>query len=318
MGEEAAGAGPDGRGMSLRAAIMAPFAASAALSVLVLGAAALGTQETLSGSYARGLLAAQAEIARTNLAAFMDAPYRACADAADLVQRLGFLPSVRPEAAQSLIRDFFRGPQGSLDQVGTISIADEGASYAGYRRDPGDRLVLMAKDPTTAGLLAILEGEGRESPVAASYEGYDPRPRPWYAPAAEASAARWSEIYTDYDEKQAVSITISVPVFRGNDFAGVVGYDVKLDAFAAFLADQARSFGGEAFVVDGAGRLIAESGGSPVLADGKGKLPRGERIPASSSGNALVAAAAAAMEEGARSAGYAGYPLPDGRKGKLV
>jgi len=102
---------------------------------------------------------------------------------------------------------------------------------------------------------------------------YDPRCRPWYRRAVEADAPVWSRPYVDIDGHTLV-LTCSVPI-RGREggLLGVAGIDLLVEAivenYARPAARRAISSGTEAapvlraWLLDGEGRILIDSGGGP-------------------------------------------------------
>lgn len=91
-------------------------------------------------------------------------------------------------------------------------------------------------------------------------DDFDPRTRPWYQSAVQASGPVWSGVYNDYTTGEP-TVTLARPVFRSDHApAGVVATDVTLKALTDFMRSLALSQNGIAFMVDGSGAMIATSG----------------------------------------------------------
>lgn len=125
------------------------------------------------------------------------------------------------------------------------------------------------------------------TPVLASRETrlFEPRARPWYLAAANASGQVWTPVYIDFSSNDLVATRARRVLGPGGEFEGVVATDVKLRALNGFVSKQQVSANGLAFIVEPTGDLIASSVGPNIklLADG-----RKVRISAADSGYAQV------------------------------
>lgn len=148
-----------------------------------------------------------------------------------------------------------------LPQISVISYGDENGNYVGIRDNGQNKgYSLMLKDKRTDGKLNIYEGEYIVSKVINSYEGYDPRVRPWYEPAKTNLKTSWSEIYINYDEKMEATTSVSVPVFDENqEFKGVFEIDVKLSGINEFLKNNKVKGNGAVFLLNEKLEVIAHS-----------------------------------------------------------
>ncbi|MBS1187425.1 MAG: diguanylate cyclase [Burkholderiaceae bacterium] len=103
-----------------------------------------------------------------------------------------------------------------------------------------------------------VSGPGGRTAVLRS-DDYDPRARPWYAPAAEQTAPVWSSVYSDFTSKKP-TLTVAKSIRRADGVvAGVVAVDVELKALTDFLDGLTISKNGFAFVMDGSGQMVASS-----------------------------------------------------------
>ena len=91
-------------------------------------------------------------------------------------------------------------------------------------------------------------------------DDYDPRNRPWYGIAANASGPVWSPVYNDFTSREP-TITLARAVYGPNrTLAGVIATDVTLKVLTDFLRKSKVSGNGVAFVMDGDGFIVATSG----------------------------------------------------------
>ncbi len=107
---------------------------------------------------------------------------------------------------------------------------------------------------------------------------YDPRLRPWYIKAKKQNKLIWTNPYIFYTA-QKPGITVASPVRDSNDeFLGVVGVDIGIDALSTFVSQLNIGKNGQAFIMGRNGDVIAYSDMEKILKDdGKGK-PRLTKI----------------------------------------
>ena len=111
-------------------------------------------------------------------------------------------------------------------------------------------------------------------------DGFDPRTRPWYALAAHQESHVWSPVYADFTSRKP-TITVAKAIRKAEgSVAGVVAVDVELKALSDFLEGLTISKNGMAFVMDGAGYMVASSGNEAtfVLRDGKPQRLRADEM----------------------------------------
>lgn len=86
--------------------------------------------------------------------------------------------------------------------------------------------------------------------------GYDPRIRTWYQQAMlNKGKACWQGPYIDQGSKQLV-LTVSKRYFYQNQ-EGVVGIDIVLSSIRELLDNKSLRTGGETFILDSAGNIVA-------------------------------------------------------------
>ncbi|MBF0110039.1 MAG: hypothetical protein HQL76_12775 [Magnetococcales bacterium] len=104
-------------------------------------------------------------------------------------------------------------------------------------------------------------GQLRESETA-PYFAFDPRLRPWYQGAQRSGGLFWTDVYTWAEHYQGttttqIGITASIPMEFQGERRGVVGVDIGLKDMSDFFSGLKVTEHGRAFMVDGAGRLVA-------------------------------------------------------------
>ncbi len=104
-----------------------------------------------------------------------------------------------------------------------------------------------------------IDDEGIYHEKLASVDNYDARLRPWYKAAVEKQSATWSDIYI-LTTGQDMAIAASRPVYDSNHLlVGVTSVDIFLSQLDSFLKDLYFSEGGESFIIERNGMLVATS-----------------------------------------------------------
>ena len=154
----------------------------------------------------------------------------------------------------------------TIPQITTIGYGDENGNFIGVRANEDRSYTLMVKDDQTGNQLLIYAGETRDTPVAAAYDGYDVRSRPWYAPVRENPVVQWSDLYINMDDLQDATLSSLIPIFDRDErhLVGVVSVDISLVRINRFLGDTAEAVGGIMYIVDDTGALISHSTPDPV------------------------------------------------------
>ncbi len=90
------------------------------------------------------------------------------------------------------------------------------------------------------------------NPVGSGYHHEE-----WYVPVKYLSSGQsfWSRSYMDPYSYQPM-VTVSVPMFRDNEFYGVATVDLKLEGLSTIFATASTSFDGYAFAVDRNGKFL--------------------------------------------------------------
>ncbi len=88
-------------------------------------------------------------------------------------------------------------------------------------------------------------------------DSYDPRNRPWYAGAATSGELIWSQLYIFFSD-QKPGLTVAIPIMGVDDqLLGVLGLDIELTAFSAFLETLKIGRHGRALIITENGRVAA-------------------------------------------------------------
>lgn len=219
----------------------------------------------------------------TQLTSYLDLAYFASMQFAFFVgnQKL-YLPE-KTRSLEKFMRDNYKKVLFNVKQIGYSAVGTEKTDYIGYRKEDDNTLTLMVQDRYSDGKLIIYNGESRSDEKIITIDDYDPRIRPWYKVALNQAKTVWSDMYTDYDENQAITITASSPIFDNEEFKGVVGFDVKLNTLYGFIKNIADKNNAVIYITDFNDLLISTSENVSVLSDGTDGLKKGERISAANS-----------------------------------
>jgi diguanylate cyclase (GGDEF)-like protein len=238
------------------------------------------------------LLDALTSSSHDRLAEFLDEPFRIQRDIGDAIARHSLYKKGDLGPIYRHIRSVYQDLYLDRRQMSFLSFGSRSGEFAGLRREAGNApFTLVLKDDSTRGLLTIYQGDS-PGKVIKSFPDYDPRLRPWYAPAAQSGQSGWSAIYANNDERAEITISASSPVRIGKDLLGVMEADVKLDGLNRFLRDEPLRGKGLLFIADLEGRLVAHSEAGSVVSDGTGAVRRGERLLIAESSSPQIRAVA--------------------------
>lgn len=201
--------------------------------------------------------------------------------------------------AEALLRQFWHQMK-TFEAANYISFASENREFVGIeRRDTGDLTIWQATlsyDYALRGYAA--DNQGRRGRVMTSDQDYDPRKRPWYRAAVQASAPIWTEISQFYNTELRVLLgtTAVSPVYsQEGNLVGVLGVDVILNHLSDFLRQLNMGHSGLTFIMERNGLLVASSKlKSPALITNDRKA---NRIKAADASDPLTLAATNALIE---------------------
>jgi diguanylate cyclase (GGDEF)-like protein len=291
------------RRLSLRTAIMLPFATLMLVSVALMGYAAHVSYERLLTEQSQRVIGGLTSRTHDVLSHFLDAPY---AILRVMRQEILFDDLYTPgdmTRIENKIRSLYNGAFIDLQQINVIGYATQQGEWFGLRREAGGGFAAMVRDKRSDWELRIHTGDSLNSPIIARYPDYDPRKRPWYQDGLAKNAPAWTSIYSNYDEKQEITISATAPSLdAGGAVQGIVVADVKLEGISRFLSDAPDLGRGAIFIIDAEGRLVAQSGNSPILASSSDTEKVGTRLLARDSHHPMVRAAAPFLDEATDSA----------------
>lgn len=129
--------------------------------------------------------------------------------------------------------------------------ADNGFISKTIRSEAGQRTVVTARYDAAFALV---------TEAADPTDGFDPRSRPWFAPAIESGGIVWSAPYEFYTTRLE-GVTASHSLARSGRFpGGVIGVDVSLGSLSHFLAHLDLGSGNRAVLLARDGSVIAAPG----------------------------------------------------------
>jgi len=160
-----------------------------------------------------------------------------------------------------------------VPQVEDVLFADADGNYLMVRHgesNPFDVKVVRSLPPPRRVTWFHFDASGKiigqeDDPT----DEFDPRTRPWFIGAAKSDALFWTGAYIFYtDRKPGLTVARRYVGADGRPF--VFGADISLDAISKFLSSLQIGRTGQAFIIDGDGRLVASPTGSVMVKEDKG------------------------------------------------
>ncbi len=218
--------------------------------------------------------------------------------------RAGVMDVSKPlEMQDNFLLQLGQQPMLTFVSVGTA----KGEYFAASRPPVGEereKLRLLQATETDGRIMTMYrveEGNRRGSLISRGNANFDARERPWFKAAMERNAVGWYPVYQYriddaagyYD---AMGIGMAAPLHdRAGTFAGVLTADVALVQLSTLLASITRELGGEAFLFDEGGYLLATSMLEKMY-ERKGNET--VRVRASESQNPVIRSASRIIAEG--------------------
>jgi len=274
----------------LRLAVIIPFVVG--LLLIVLGFLFLINNDYKYLAKAQGFKIVQTigDATQLELKHLMTEPERITKIFAENVSREGYYKKENLIDIEKYTQNLFPALHNDIPQIAVFGYGDEQGRFVALRsNDAVDDYSLMLSDQRTDNTLVIYSGMDMTSEVIAEYDGYDPRVRPWYTVVKNDSTVRWSEIYVNYDDKMAATISSLTPVLdEKNKLAGVACFDIKLSSLNDYLQTNQYIGTGAIYIVDQDWNLVANSGNETTMAVVPGEPPSGKLLKAVESSNQLV------------------------------
>lgn len=181
------------------------------------------------------------------------------------------------------------------DAVPFIYLGTESGDFLGVQREADGSRLEWYLDAESMDEVEIyrLDPAGNRTHLVDSVP-FAPQGRPWYEAAVTAGGPAWSPIYPDI-ARPILIITAVTPVYdESGALLGVLGIEFSLEQLSDFLHDLEISEGGEAFIVERTGEIVASSVKEPAFVTAGDDQ---ERLRASESDDPLVRATALHLEE---------------------
>ena len=172
--------------------------------------------------------------------------------------------------------------EASLGEIGRIT-----AGNIAYWLDARVKLIdsqaqALSRDSSPANVVGLLEeklytsnfdstylgevdGTFTDRPHTPMEAGYDARQRDWYKAAVSAGGPILTEPYLTAPPQSFLCITIAAPVLQNGKLIGVVAGDLVMDSLMKMITSLDAGGLGEAFLVDGDGKILVSSHADQVL-----------------------------------------------------
>lgn len=185
----------------------------------------------------------------------------------------------------------------AFDMLSAIVWGDADGRSAWISRYADGNYYWAVKDDPSQPLMKEwrLDADDNIAPEPTSTFEFDLTVRPWFVTPREAGEPTWSEpfVWLGGVDSEGVTLGISygIPLYRDDEFLGVIDADYSLNDLSAFLRSVEIGSTGRAILTDADGRMLAASADTPIVDD------TGERIDVRRSPDSLVAAAALRMSD---------------------
>ncbi|UPQ89747.1 EAL domain-containing protein [Vibrio sinaloensis] len=193
---------------------------------------------------------------------FLNAPFLVNTS---LAQNIGEQLSHQPDnlvEVEKLILTSFKALEQAVEHIDVIGFGNHQGQMVGFRHDGNKEYSLILKSNRTDDQLVIYSGSSVMTPELERQAIFDPRQRPWYAPAADKQEPVWTGVYANADERQDMTLSAASPVYSDDVFLGVLVTDVKTDTIRHFLNEQHVRSGSHFLILTADGKVIADSMGS--------------------------------------------------------
>lgn len=244
-------------------------------------------------------LSSIAENVNLSLKNFIDEPFRVNNAIRDsIVLNKLYLPYTNLTQLQQYLSHSLLETYHGLLQIDLIGYGNTKGGFVSLRRDPQQQFTLMLKDDSTGGDLVIFDGKNQNNGIRSIVKDYDPRVRPWYLPASVEKKSLWSDIYSNVDEKQEVTISATAPIIDNGTVHGIVVTDIRIDSFNLFLKKLNERTKATIYVMDKDARLVAHSDSSSILSWGEQSSNKGNRLLTSESNNQVIIQSSGHIDDG--------------------
>ncbi|CZF82592.1 Phytochrome-like protein cph2 [Grimontia celer] len=281
----------------LRTAILLPFVIILLFTIGIVFAVQNNSFEEIAQDTSRKQLSSLTSNVTLELQQFLNIPFNASLILSHGISFNRLYEVGDTSKVEQYLLSNFKDIYLNIPRLDAIGFGGEGGDFVAYRKENEDDYTLMVQDKRTNDNLIIYQGSQVSENIRSVFTEYDPRVRPWYAPVAESRKPGWSEIYTNADERQEITLSAQAPVFYLEELVGVVVTDVKIDTLNAFLIEKQNEFNAEIYLYDSELRLIAQSDTSGIISKGTSISPAGKRLLTTESTNPIILASAEYAEE---------------------
>lgn len=227
----------------------------------------------------------QTEIAarvRTELDDFLDFAPKLVVLNADLA-RQQLLQTQPPRGAEYLWRQLTLQPQLRAVYLGAAS----DGRFIGVRRRLEDNHLRLYFNTGVEFTLNNLGQPAVQTSAPAPDKRYDARTRPWYQKALTQPGPVWTDVYVSFSTGRLAITAAQVVKNAQGRVLGATGADVELTRLSEFLSGLRIGRSGEAFIIDPAGLMVADSTGNSLSL-----LQNRQRVKATDSREPLIRQAA--------------------------
>ncbi|WP_157617553.1 EAL domain-containing protein [Vibrio mexicanus] len=162
-------------------------------------------------------------------------------------------------SVENTILTSFKALENGVEHIDMIGFSDTNGRMVGFHHRGDHEYLLILRSDRTERELVMFSGKSDDSLELDRRSGYEPRSRPWYVGVENDKKPKWTGVYTNADARQDRTLSTASPVFRDEEFLGVVVTDVKTETVGEFLAEQHRISGSHVFIFTVEGELIANS-----------------------------------------------------------
>ncbi|MBO9999632.1 MAG: PAS domain S-box protein [Cyanobacteria bacterium SID2] len=241
--------------ISLRAAIVLPFVLQIAIAVGLTGWFATRNGRRASEQTAEQMQSIASENVVQHLNEYLSKVERLAQNNSQDLQG----QRLKADDLQALEWHFWSHVH-ALDGVSALGFVRTNGDAIGVLRTEDGQLLSLERDRTQkTSQLYRLNESGQRVELLESDLDYHPQTRWWYARVIRTGQPVWGEIARSPLESFDVVVNFSQPVKRDGTILGVVVVSIDLKQLSHFLSQIEISQGGEAFIVDGDGRLVAAS-----------------------------------------------------------
>ncbi|MHC6801320.1 phosphodiesterase GepA [Vibrio antiquarius] len=274
--------------ITLRTAVLIPFVMIFLLAIGVIVYVQKQSYEEVVKDISDKQLSVLTESVHDHLNSYLRKPFTAVMALAHNVSYHNLYHPHDTSDIQSYLLSAFKNLYQSIPQLDVIAFGSESGDFAGFRRELSDDYTLMVQDRYTDGDLIIYGTNHVSNSIRTVISPYDPRTRPWYTPVAETQTSMWSEIYTNADERQDITLSAMTPVYKHDQFAGVLVTDIRINTFNEFLRELKYNTKASVYIMDPEHRLIAHSGPGSVISWGTKFSDKGQRLFAAENADPII------------------------------